>query len=74
MGDRFKFKAVLKTSEFTILVEPYYILEDSYFIDITEDDKILLCTDGLTNYASEDKILNIIQKNVLDNINMKKIN
>ena len=36
MGDRFKFKAVLKTSEFTILVEPYYILEDSYFIDINQ--------------------------------------
>ena len=44
------------------------ILTDSYFIDITEDDKILLCTDGLTNYASEDKILNIIQKNVLDKV------
>lgn len=34
--DRFKFKAVLKTSEFTILVKPYYILEDSYFIDINQ--------------------------------------
>lgn len=36
MNDRFKFKAVLKTSEFTILVKPYYILEDSYFIDINQ--------------------------------------
>lgn len=36
MQDRFKFKAVLKTSEFTILVKPYYILEDSYFIDINQ--------------------------------------
>lgn len=34
--DRFKFKAVLKTSKFTILVKPYYILEDSYFIDINQ--------------------------------------
>ena len=34
--DRFKFKAVLKTNEFTILVKPYYILEDSYFIDINQ--------------------------------------
>ena len=44
------------------------ILTDSYFIDITKEDKLLLCTDGLTNYASEDKILNIIQKNVLDKV------
>lgn len=36
MNDRFKFKAVLKTSKFTILVKPYYILEDSYFIDINQ--------------------------------------
>lgn len=36
MNDRFKFKAVLKTNEFTILVKPYYILEDSYFIDINQ--------------------------------------
>lgn len=36
MNDRFKFNAVLKTSEFTILVKTYYILEDCYFIDINQ--------------------------------------
>lgn len=34
MQDRFKFRAVLKTNDFVILVQPYYILEDSYFIDL----------------------------------------
>lgn len=36
MQDRFKFRTVLKTDRFTILVEPFYVLEDSYFIDINK--------------------------------------
>lgn len=44
------------------------ILTDSYFIDITADDNLLLCTDGLTNYASEEKILQIVNGNVLDKV------
>ena len=36
MQDRFKFKAVLKTNKFAILVEPFYILENGYFIDINK--------------------------------------
>ena len=44
------------------------ILTDSYFIDVSENDQLLLCTDGLTNYASEDNILNIIKNNVLDKV------
>ncbi len=34
MQDRFKFRAVLKTDRFTILVELFYILDSCYFIDI----------------------------------------
>ena len=44
------------------------ILTDSYFVDITQDDKLLLCTDGLSNYATEEKILQIINGNVLDKV------
>lgn len=44
------------------------ILTDSYFIDITADDNLLLCTDGLSNYASEEKILQIVNGNVLDKV------
>lgn len=36
MQDRFKFRAVLKTDKFTILIEPYYILQECYFIDINK--------------------------------------
>lgn len=44
------------------------IVTDSYFIDIKENEKILLCTDGLSNYALEERILNIVNNNVLDKI------
>ena len=37
-------------------------------VDITQDDKLLLCTDGLSNYATEEKILQIINGNVLDKV------
>lgn len=44
------------------------VLTDSYFIDIGKEDKILLCTDGLSNYADSDNILRIVNNNALDKI------
>lgn len=44
------------------------VLTDSYCIDIGENDKLLLCTDGLSNYADADSILHIVNDNVLDKI------
>lgn len=38
------------------------LLVDTYEIEITENDIILLCTDGLTNMIDEDIILDIIKK------------
>lgn len=42
------------------------ILTDSYVIDICENDMILLCTDGLSNYADSESILRIVKENALD--------
>ena len=43
MQDRFKFRAVLKTDKFTILVEPFYILNSCYFIDINKAEVEFKC-------------------------------
>lgn len=50
------------------------ILTDSYCIEISENDKILLCTDGLSNYATTESILRIINNNALDKITDLLIN
>ena len=42
------------------------ILTDSYCVDLGQDDKLLLCSDGLTNYADEESILSIVNNNALD--------
>ncbi len=44
------------------------ILTDSYCIDISKNDVILLCTDGMSNYVSENGILSIVKNNALDKI------
>lgn len=44
------------------------VLTDTYCINIDKDDKILLCTDGLSNYADSDIILNISNCNAVDKI------
>ncbi|MBQ6885850.1 MAG: Stp1/IreP family PP2C-type Ser/Thr phosphatase [Clostridia bacterium] len=46
-------------------VEEYLIVDD-YYVEINPCDKILLCTDGLTNYVVEDSILNTIKNKPLD--------
>ncbi len=42
------------------------ILTDSYCVDFNKGDKLLLCSDGLTNYADEESILRIVNDNALD--------
>lgn len=44
------------------------VLTDSYCVKLGENDKILLCTDGLSNYADENCILRIVKDNALDKI------
>ena len=44
------------------------ILTDSFCIDISDGDKILLCSDGLSNYAQNESLLHIVKTNVLDDI------
>lgn len=44
------------------------ILTDSYCIDVSQEDKILLCTDGLSNYAESSSILRIVKDSVLDKV------
>lgn len=44
------------------------VLTDSYCIDISENNKVLLCTDGLTNYVENKKIFDIVKNNDLDKI------
>lgn len=44
------------------------VLSDSYCIDINENDKLLLCTDGLSNYVEPDSILRIVNDNAFDKI------
>lgn len=43
MQDRFKFRAVLKTDKFTILVKTFYILDSCYFIDINKAEVEFKC-------------------------------
>lgn len=50
------------------------VLSDSYCIDIGDNDKILLCTDGLSNYADTESILRIVKSNALDKITDLLIN
>ncbi len=50
------------------------VLTDSYCIDIGDNDKILLCTDGLSNYADAECILRIVKGNALDKITDLLIN
>lgn len=50
------------------------VLTDSYVVEIKKDDKLLLCTDGLSNYASEDSILNIVNNNISDKVTDLLIN
>lgn len=44
------------------------VLSDSYCIDFGDNDKLLLCTDGLSNYAEPDSILCIVNDNAFDKI------
>lgn len=44
------------------------VLVDSYVIQIDKNSKILLCSDGMSNYVSEDKIFNIVNNNDIDKI------
>lgn len=44
------------------------ILTDSYCVEINENNKILLCTDGLSNYVDSDNILGIFKNNALDKL------
>lgn len=43
-------------------------LTDSYIIDISADNKILLCTDGLSNYVESKKIFDIVKNNDIDKV------
>ena len=42
------------------------LIVDDYYIDFTSNDKLLLCTDGFSNYVENDTILSIIKTNPLD--------
>lgn len=44
------------------------VLSDIFYVPFDKDSKILLCTDGLSNYADTDSIFNILSKNTLDKI------
>ncbi len=41
---------------------------DNYVIVFNKDNKLLLCTDGMSNYVSEQKIFNIVKSNDIDKI------
>ena len=43
-----------------------HVEADFFEVELSDDDKILLCTDGLTNMVRDEEILDIIRKN--DNI------
>ncbi len=45
-----------------------HLIVDAYYIDLNNSDKILLCTDGLSNYVVDDKILGIFKTDSLDMI------
>ena len=40
MEDRFKFRAVLKTDKHSIIVKPYYILDNGYLVSIDDAQKV----------------------------------
>lgn len=42
------------------------LLIDSFCIDFTSNDKLLLCTDGLSNYVTSDNVLRIVRDNDSD--------
>ena len=42
------------------------VIADGFCIPLGENDKLLLCTDGLSNYANKESILNITKGDVLD--------
>lgn len=44
------------------------VLTDGYCVEIAENNKLLLCTDGLSNYADADSILRIVNNNALDKV------
>ncbi len=44
------------------------ILIDTYCIDIKNGDKVLLCTDGLSNYVTSEGIISIVNDNALDKV------
>ncbi len=50
------------------------VLTDCYCVNITEKDKLLLCTDGLSNYVNTNEILDIVNSNELDKITSLLIN
>ncbi len=41
---------------------------DSYIVEINQSNKILLCTDGLSNFIEHNKIFDIVKNNDLDKI------
>ena len=44
------------------------VLSDNYVVELNKDSKLLLCTDGMSNYVSEQKIFNIVKSNDIDKI------
>lgn len=44
------------------------VITDSYTVPIGENDKILICTDGLSNYVDEQKIFDTVKYSDIDKI------
>lgn len=44
------------------------VLPDSYTVDFNENSKILLCTDGMSNFVSENRIFEILKNNNIEKI------
>ena len=44
------------------------VLPDSYTVDFNENGKILLCTDGMSNFVSENRIFEILKNNNIERI------
>lgn len=44
------------------------VITDSYIVDFNNDSKILLCTDGMSNFVSSETLLKIINNNETDKI------
>lgn len=43
-------------------------MTDSYTVDFNKNSKILLCTDGMSNYVPEEEIFNIVKNNNIDTV------